>query len=84
MTFHRCGVERKQRDRRVRKRHSGRGRDCSLHIVRLAVADVVRVDVDRFGECPLHHLAGAQDEPLEVFRQYDHLLLLGGELFHCW
>lgn len=55
-------------------------RSLVVRLLAVAAADVVRVYVHILREGPFDDAAGTHHEPLEVLRQYDHLLLLLGQL----
>lgn len=52
-------------------------------VLRVPSAGVVGVDVHRLGERALDDAAGAVDEPLELGRQHDGLLLVSAQLADC-
>lgn len=55
----------------------------SQSLIRIASADVIRVNVDVLPQSSFHDLSRTQHEALEILRQDNHLFLLLRELFHC-
>lgn len=52
----------------------------SQRVLRVAAAGVVGVDVDGLGQRALDDAPGAADEPLELRREHDRLLLVHAQL----